>query len=61
MNVFFQLTWADLTIAEFLERLQSCFDSHVLDSHPKLEELVKKVHEIPEIKNYVNGRPHMTF
>jgi len=56
-----KITWADLTIAEFLERMESCFDSHVLDSYPKLAEFVKKVHENPGIKQYVSGRPKTTI
>jgi len=50
-------TWADLTVAEFLERMQSELDAHVLDSHPKLLAFVEKIHENPGIKHYLSGRP----
>jgi len=49
-------TWADLTIAEFLEgKIES--DPHVLDSHPKLAKFVEKTLESPGIKKYISGRP----
>jgi len=51
-------TWADLVIAEFLDRMQSNFDSHLLEANPKLSEFVKKVHELPGVKEYIGMRVH---
>jgi glutathione S-transferase len=50
-------TWADLAVAEFLERMQHDIDEHLLDSHPKLLEFVEKIHQNPGIKHYISQRP----
>lgn len=36
----FQLTWAYLTVAEFMQRFQKCSDSSVLFDHPHLTKMV---------------------
>lgn len=56
-----EITWADLTVAEFLERMHSCFDSTVLKDHPTLREHMQRVHDLPNVKRYVDQRPKMDF
>jgi len=56
-----KVTYADIVVGEFFERLQSCFDADVLKGHPKLAALVKRVGELPGIKEYVANRSHMSF
>jgi len=51
------LTWADLYIAELLERLEKIFDPHALEHHPTLKKLVTDVHANPNIAKYVATRP----
>lgn len=54
-----QVSWADILLGEFLERMDSCFESGILKDYPKLAELVKKVHALPGIKEHVASRPSM--
>jgi len=52
-----KLTWADIVIAEFLEKIQFLFDKQALEKYPKLAALEKKVLQLPGIKEYIDKRP----
>jgi len=52
-----KLTWGDIVIAEFLERMHMNIGPNVLDKYPKLTHLVKTVTEQPHIKAYIDKRP----
>jgi len=60
-----KVTWADIVTAEFLDRLVNSAapmgDSHLLDNHPKMATLVKTVHKLPGIAEYVEKRPVTPF
>lgn len=56
-----KLSYADLVVGEFLERMQTCFDPKVLDSHPKLAAHAKQVAALPGVKEYIAQRPKMAF
>jgi len=56
-----KITWADIVIAEFLERLQMMFDKEALGKHPKMAALVKKVLETQGIREYRDKRPQTEF
>jgi len=56
-----KVTWADIIVAEWLD----CFshitftgDTHLLKDYPNLAALVKAVHEMPGIAEYVKKRPN---
>ena len=55
-----KMSWADLTIAEFLQRLDE-FRPGCIDAYPKCKALVKRVHELPNIAKYVAQRPKTPF
>jgi len=56
-----KVTFADLAVGEFFDRLQVCYDPDVLKGHPKLAAHVKRVVELPGIKEYIAKRPQMAF
>lgn len=56
-----KLTWADLTLAEFLERFERMWDAKVLEGFPQLAKLTKMVHDLPNIKKYTDSRPESTL
>uniref|UniRef100_A0A915K820 glutathione transferase n=1 Tax=Romanomermis culicivorax TaxID=13658 RepID=A0A915K820_ROMCU len=52
------LCWADLLVAELLDRLTLFNKSDsILTGHKHLAQLVKHVHELPNIKKYLASRP----
>jgi len=54
------VTWADLYLAEFLDRLNMWDpDHHVLDHYPSLHALVDRVNHIPQIAQRISSRPFM--
>lgn len=55
----FKLTWADLCVGEFAERCDSCFEKGYISKFPKIQQHMKRVHELPKIKNYISKRPQM--
>jgi len=55
------LTWADVTVAEFLSVLEDCFSPTALASHPKLKAFSSKVLSLPQLKDYVKNRPAVAF
>lgn len=56
------LSWVDLVVGEFLERCISLFDNESLVAgHKNLANLVKHVHELPNVKKYVDSRPKTMF
>jgi len=49
--------WSDLYVAELINRLDVCFDKkELVGNYPKLVAHSKRVHEIPNIKKYVQNR-----
>jgi len=51
------LTWADLTVAEYVDRIQTTYgDDLPKKDFPTLEEHRKKIHEMPSIAKYVKSR-----
>jgi len=55
------VTWADLVIGEFLGRIQELFDPEAMAAFPALKEHCARVHELPNIKKYVESRPKTNF
>jgi glutathione S-transferase len=52
-----KLSWADIILAELLDRFVTCYDGPaLLSGHPNMEKLMKMVHALPNIKKYVDGR-----
>ncbi|OXA52352.1 glutathione S-transferase 1 [Folsomia candida] len=51
------LTWADIFIADKLNRLQETEGPDVLDPYPNLKAFKEAVHAVPNIKAYVSQRP----
>jgi len=56
-----KVTYADLAVGEFFDRLQGCFDAEVLKGHPKIAAHAKRVVELPGIKEYIAKRPKMSL
>jgi len=52
-----KVTWADIVVAEWLDRISKLQDPQLTDHHPKLAALVKTVHKLPGIAEYVEKRP----
>jgi len=53
-----KLTWADIMIAEFIDRMMHVLnDPHMFDQFAKLKTLHKTVHALPGIAEYVEKRP----
>uniref|UniRef100_A0A914V2A0 glutathione transferase n=1 Tax=Plectus sambesii TaxID=2011161 RepID=A0A914V2A0_9BILA len=55
-----ELTWADIAIADFIDRL-TWIDAHILDGHSSLKEFVHRIHNLPNIKKHIDARPKMPF
>ena len=55
VNVF-QLTWADISISIVMEMMSSK-DESVLIKCPPLGDLMKRVHNEPKIKAWIEKRP----
>uniref|UniRef100_A0A914W7L0 glutathione transferase n=1 Tax=Plectus sambesii TaxID=2011161 RepID=A0A914W7L0_9BILA len=55
-----ELTWADIAIADFIDRL-TWIDAHILDGHSSLKEFVHRIHNLPNIKKHIEARPKMPF
>ena len=55
VNVF-QLTWADISISIVMEMMSSQ-DESVLIKCPPLGDLMKRVHNEPKIKAWIEKRP----
>lgn len=51
------LTWADVFIADKLDRLEQSEGADVLDKYPNLKKFKEAVYAIPNIKAYVEKRP----
>jgi len=52
-----QVTWADLVLAEFMDRFVTVYEATVLDKHPNVKAHMMKVHALPNVKKYVQQRP----
>jgi len=52
-----QITWADLVLVEWLDRMDGCFDKGIYAGHKRLEALVKKVQDHAGIKKLLIQRP----
>jgi glutathione S-transferase len=55
------ITWADLTVSEFLANLQDSFAADALEGHPNLKKYVEKVQSLPQVKEYIKNRPKTAF
>jgi len=53
-----KIHWADLVIAEFVDRFEHFEKGFVASKFPHLQAHWKRVHELPAIKKYVQKRPH---
>lgn len=61
LRTAFQLTWADLYVAEMCDRVHSCFDKTFVPNYPHLQDLMKRVHSLPNVRKYIDKRPAYTF
>ena len=55
------LTWADITVAEWLSVVSDCFDNAALDAHPDLLAFKDKVYAEEGIKQHVASRAKDLF
>uniref|UniRef100_A0A914XB96 glutathione transferase n=1 Tax=Plectus sambesii TaxID=2011161 RepID=A0A914XB96_9BILA len=55
------VSMADFFVGEFIDRLVEKVDPKIVDDAPHVKELVKKVAELPKIKEYIATRPQTTF
>ncbi|XP_057338639.1 glutathione S-transferase-like [Microplitis mediator] len=54
-------TWADFVLAVALENFEQIFGVAALDNYPGLRGLKQRVHEIPEIVEWLAKRPQTDF
>jgi glutathione S-transferase len=52
-----EMTWADITIAERLERLETTVDAGILSGYPNLRKMKDAVLGGPKIKEWIAKRP----
>jgi len=52
-----KLTWADIVIGEWNQRVTELFDPEALSGHPKMSEHTKMVSNLPNISKYIASRP----
>jgi len=52
-----KLTWADIFVGEFTNRIVDLWEPAALKGHPKVEAHMKMVIEQPNIKKYIATRP----
>jgi len=52
-----KIHWSDLVIAEFVDRIETIFEKGFTAKYPHLYAHYQRVHEIPQIKKYVEKRP----
>jgi len=52
-----KVTWADIYVAEWIDRISNMQDKALVDNHPKLAALLKTVHKLPGIAEYIEKRP----
>jgi len=55
------LTWADIVIAEVVDRMDACFEPGILSAFPELKAHRDKVHALPAIAERVAARPKSWF
>ena len=53
----FQLTWADIAVAQLLSGLKDRIGANILDSTPRLATLVDTTMNLPNIKKWIETRP----
>lgn len=53
-------TWTDFVFVVALENFESIFGTTALENYPALRQLKKRVHEIPEIAEWIAKRPPHT-
>jgi glutathione S-transferase len=51
------VTWADVWIANALERFEGSVDAKLLDNYPNLKKMKDAVFAIPKVKAYAETRP----
>ena len=51
------VTWADVWIANGLERFEDTFGANLLDNYPNLKKMKAAFFAIPNVKAYVDKRP----
>jgi len=57
-----KIHWADLCVAELIDRVDTTFNKKVLVAkYPKLQAHARRVHEFPGIKKYIESRPQMVL
>jgi len=54
-----QVHWADVVIAELVDRVETNFDQQIVKNHPKLAAHCKRIHENASLKKHVEKRPPM--
>ncbi len=59
-NKFFQISWADLTISEWLDFWESR-SKGILDKYSHLKEFKQKIRSLPNIAKWIETRPHTEF
>jgi len=54
------LTWADIVIADFIDRYR-LFIPTLIDDHPLLKQFVDRIQHLPNIKQHIDHRPKFPF
>uniref|UniRef100_A0A914CIJ4 glutathione transferase n=1 Tax=Acrobeloides nanus TaxID=290746 RepID=A0A914CIJ4_9BILA len=54
------VSWADFLIANYLLSIR-INEPEALKKYPELEQYVDRIHALPQIKDYVDKRPHIIF
>jgi len=52
-----KVTWADIVIAEWAQRVGSISGVNIVENHPNVAKLAKTVLDLPGIKEYIEKRP----
>jgi len=56
-----ELSWADLSVAHYVETLEKTVDPDIFKSYPNLLKLKETVFQLPQIKKWVAERPEFNM
>uniref|UniRef100_A0AC34RBE2 GST C-terminal domain-containing protein n=1 Tax=Panagrolaimus sp. JU765 TaxID=591449 RepID=A0AC34RBE2_9BILA len=55
------ITWVDIFAAEFFTRFAEYGENDALEAYPHIQQLVDRIHNLPEIKQHISKRPKTQF
>lgn len=56
-----EITWVDIAAAEFFSRFAEYGEKDALEAYPHIQQLVERIHNVPQIKQHIAKRPHTQF